>query len=88
MFDDFIKKVSNNYSKIEHSFFWLAIILNFFALFDAINTLQYLPIWMPILQGLYLGVCLLAYIKGYKLYYIVVPLFIIALAFYLSSNIV
>ena len=87
MFGDFIKKISKNYSKIEHLFFWLAIILNFFALANAIAILGPFPLWMIILQGLYLGVCLLAYIKGYKLSYIVVPLFIIALAFYLSSNV-
>jgi len=87
MIIDIIKKIRNNYSINEHLLFWLGILFNFFALGNAISTLGSLPVLVPIVQGIYLAVCFLSYVKGARAFYIIAPLFLVALVFYLSFNI-
>lgn len=87
MFTYFFNKIKYNYSTREHILFWLGIFLNFYSLYHAISALEYLGIIMPIIHGIYLAVCLVSYIKGARALYIIIPLFIIALVFYLATNI-
>jgi len=78
-----IQRVKECYTTWQHVLFWLGVVVNFFVFYLVI---PYLPVvgWLfPVLQVLYLPVCFMAYVKGFKALNIITPLFVIPGAIYM-----
>jgi hypothetical protein len=81
-----IKGIKDHYATWQHALFWLGIVTNFFVFYLVITNSSDVRLLLPIIQGIYLAMCFKAYAKGYKALHIIVPLFVVSGAFYMSLS--
>ena len=81
-----IQRIKENYATWQHALFWLGIVANFFVFYLVITNSSDVRLLLPIIQGLYLAMCFKAYTKGYKALHIIVPLFVVSGAMYMSLS--
>jgi hypothetical protein len=81
-----IERIKSYYATWEHALFWLGLVGNFWVFYLVISSQSYVGLLIPVFQGLYLAVCFIAYSKGYKALHIIVPLFVISGALYMSLS--
>jgi hypothetical protein len=78
-----IQRVKERYTTWEHALFWVGICVNFFVFYLLIPNLSVVGWLFPVLQALYLPVCFMAYVKGFKALNIITPLFVVSGLIYL-----
>jgi hypothetical protein len=78
-----IQRVKECYTTWQHVLFWLGIVVNFFVFYLVMPHLSVVGWLFPVLQVLYLPVCFMAYVKGFKALNIITPLFVIPGAIYM-----
>jgi hypothetical protein len=83
-----IQRVKERYTTWQHVLFWLGVVFNFFVFFLVIDNLSTMGWFFPVFQGLYLPVCFMAYIKGFKALNIITPLFVVSGVIYMAFNLV
>jgi len=83
---DTIQRIKEQYSTWEHVFFWLGVTVNFFVFYLVISNLSYVGLAMPAIQGLYLAMCFKAYAKGSNAMFVIIPLFVVSGAMYMSLS--
>ncbi|MCS5591585.1 MAG: hypothetical protein NZ775_03555 [Gammaproteobacteria bacterium] len=81
-----IQRIQAQYATWEHALFWLGLVVNFFVFYLLISNLSYVGWFFPVFQGFYLAVCFMAYAKGFKALHIIVPLFLVSGALYMSLS--
>jgi len=81
-----IQKIKEQYATWQHALFWLGIFVNFLVFYLVISNLSYVGFAMPVIQGLYLAMCFKAYAKGSNPLYIIIPLFVVSGALYMSLS--
>lgn len=81
-----IQGIREQYATWQHALFWLGIFANFFVFYLVVSNSSDVRLLMPIIQGLYLAMCFKAYAKGYKALHIIVPLFVVSGALYMSLS--
>ena len=81
-----IQGIKDHYATWQHALFWLGIVANFFVFYLVITNSSDVRLLLPIIQGIYLAMCFKAYAKGYKALHIIVPLFVVSGAFYMSLS--
>ncbi|MGE4595123.1 MAG: hypothetical protein AAEF23_06385 [Gammaproteobacteria bacterium] len=83
-----IQRVQGRYATWEHALFWLGIVVNFFVFYLVIYKLSAMGWFFPVFQAVYLPVCFMAYIKGFKALNIITPLFVVSGVIYMAFNLV
>jgi len=78
-----IQRVKECYTTWQHVLFWLGVVVNFFVFYLVIPYLSVVGWLFPVLQVLYLPVCFMAYVKGFKALNIITPLFVVSGLIYL-----
>ena len=81
-----IKTIKENYQTWQHVLFWLGLFVNFLVFYLVISNMSYVGLLIPVFQGLYLAICFIAYLKGFKALHIIVPLFVVSGALYMSLS--
>ena len=81
-----IQSIKEQYATWEHALFWLGIFMNFLVFYLVITDLSYVGLAMPVIQGLYLAMCFKAYAKGSNALMIIIPLYVVSGALYMSLS--
>jgi di/tricarboxylate transporter len=83
---DTIQRIKEQYAAWQHALFWLGIFVNFLVFYLVISNLSYVGLAMPVIQGLYLAMCFKAYAKGFNPLMIIIPLYVVSGALYMSLS--
>jgi hypothetical protein len=81
-----IQRIKEHYTTWQHALFWLGVFVNFLVFYLVISDLSYVGLAMPIIQGLYLAMCFKAYAKGSNALIIIIPLYVVSGALYMSLS--
>jgi hypothetical protein len=80
------QRIREQYATWHHVLFWLGIAVNFLVFYLVISDLSYVGWAMPVIQGLYLAMCFKAYAKGSNALMIIIPLYVVSGALYMSLS--
>jgi hypothetical protein len=81
-----IQRVKERYTTLQHALFWLGVFVNFLVFYLVIYNLTAMGWFFPVFQGLYLPVCVMAYVKGFKALNIITPLFVVSGVIYMALS--